>query len=73
MIFNNLNDYLPAYERWKQTPARIINGEMFLRVNGVWVHSTEYDLCNSKPIYVPPRRENPDGKNIYGGVIAYKK
>jgi len=73
MTYNNLSDYLAAFERWSSFPARIVGGVGEIFSKGQWISYKEFNDHNPKPTYEPPVRNNPDGTNIPSGVIVKNK
>jgi hypothetical protein len=68
MICNTISEYLKCLDRFNNVHSRIVNGKMFVQVKNNWVAISEYLAHNSKPVYQPLRRDNPDGSNIYFGI-----
>lgn len=69
--YNSINDYLEAKEKWEAEHTTIVNGEF--EINGKRISATEYYCTNPKPVYSPLPRENPDGTNLFGGVITERR
>lgn len=66
---NPINEYLTALNVFLNTPAKIINGEMLVMVNGRQVPFAEYQNANPKPTYRPPTKGNCDSGAIDSDVV----
>lgn len=70
MIFRSIKDYLKAKEAYLNTPGKIINGRGFYVVKGRLVPDKEYFKHNSRPVYEPPPKENPDKTKLPPSTIC---
>lgn len=72
MIYYDHNQYLKALDVYRNTPAKIINGDGWFFVKGEWVTSKEYFEHNTEPIYQPAPKVNADSTHISSETIRKK-
>jgi hypothetical protein len=72
MIFHDIEMYIEALAKYHSAPGKIINGEGFVLVDDEWIPAEEYRVHNSRPVYQPLPRSNPDGTCIPRGILIPK-
>ena len=74
MDFFNISEYIEAKTQWENVHTIIHpDGHATVKVKGEQFPLSEYLQQNSKPNYMPPIPQNPDGKTVQGGHVTRKK
>jgi hypothetical protein len=68
-IYNSIEDFLLAKNKWESTPLRATNEGLFEMIDGKWEKINQYE---SKPTYQPPPKQNLDGTQIPFGTTPIK-
>jgi hypothetical protein len=70
MIYHNLQSYLNALDKWRNTTF-LIEHEWVL-LNGLKITPGEFYATNPRPRYEVKLLQNPDGRQIASGVKTRK-